>query len=227
MTEQKTAIEVRGLSKLFGNRMALCNVDLDVAAGESVALIGANGAGKTTLLRCLASAIRPTAGEVRWFGQMAGKDPSSRHLIGVLGHDGFLYPQLTLRENLLFAARMCDVRRPADRAAQLLDEVRLGPYAHCYPTQISRGMRQRVALARAMVHDPPILLLDEPFSGLDSDAADWLSDLLVQLHDRGRTVCFATHDRPKAQRLADRVLQLQSGRLMASDSVSKRIPRAA
>ena len=212
MTDRTTAIEVRGLSKSFGHRAVFSNVDFDVAEGQSVALYGANGAGKTTLLRCVASVIRPGTGEVRWFGEPAS-NPAARRLIAMVAHETRLYPHLTLKENLIFAARMCDVPRPARRAERLLHDAGLPLHAHRLPRQISRGMQQRVAIARALVHDPCILLLDEPFAGLDAEGADWLLGLLAGLRDRRRTVCFATHDRPKAQRLADRLFRLRSGRL--------------
>jgi ABC-type multidrug transport system ATPase subunit len=213
MPDPNLAIRVRGLSKVFGRQAVLSDIDLDISAGESVALTGANGAGKTTLLRCLASVIRPTAGEVRWFGRPTVGDPAARRLIGMAAHESRLYPHLTLRENLLFAARMCDVCEPLRRADELLENIGLRPYAERVPAEISKGMRQRVALARALVHDPPILFLDEPFSGLDVDGAEWLCRLLGDLRTRGRTICFAIHDADKVRRLADRVIELRSGRV--------------
>lgn len=212
MADRTTAIQTRGLCKAFGGRPVLHKLDLDVAEGEKVALTGANGAGKTTLLRCLASILRPSSGEVRWFGQPAAANPAARRLIAMVGHETRLYPHLTVRENLIFAARMCDVRQPALRADQLLESIGLRPHAHRFPAQLSRGMRQRVAIVRALVHDPRILLLDEPFSGLDRQATDWLLGLLRDLHAQQRTVCFTTHDRHKAEHLSDRVLHLCSGR---------------
>ena len=218
MPTDTPAIRANRLSKLFGTRAVLNRLDLEVAEGESVALTGANGAGKTTLLRCLASILRPTDGEVYWFGRSAVSHPDAKRLIGVVAHESFLYPHLTLRENLVFAARMCDVRKPGDRADDLLQELSLHAHAHRFPTQISKGMRQRLAIARALVHDPPILLLDEPFSGLDTTGAAWLTGLLEDLHGRRRTVCFAMHDEARVRRLADRVLHIESGR--ASERVS-------
>ena len=213
MIETTPAIRASGLSKVFGNRVVFSRLDLEVAEGESVALTGANGAGKTTLLRCLASIFRPTSGEISWFGRSITSDPTAKRLIGVVAHESFLYPRLTLRENLIFAARMCDVRRPGDGADRLLESVSLRPHADRLPTQISKGMRQRLAIARALIHDPPILLLDEPFSGLDAAGVEWLVTLLGDLRERGRTLCFAMHDQAKVRRLADRVLHLRSGRV--------------
>ncbi len=213
MAETRIAIQTRSLFRVLGGRLVLREVDLDVAEGESVALTGVNGAGKTTLLRCLASVLRPSKGEVRWFGRPAGADPEARRMIAMVGHESFLYPHLTLRENLIFAARMCDVRQPARRADQLLQSTGLYPHAHRLPTRISRGMRQRVAVARALVHEPRVLLLDEPFSGLDAEGAEWLLDLLLRLRDQQRTFCFAIHNEQMVGRLVDRVLRLRWGRL--------------
>jgi heme exporter protein A len=213
MTDRAIAIEATGLGKSFGGRAVLTGIDFQVHEGRCVALTGANGAGKTTLLRLLAALVRPTAGEVRWFGRPAARLPADRRLVGVLAHESLLYPHLTVRENLLFAARMCDVPRPARRVDPLLESVGLRPHSHRPTSQISKGMRQRLAVLRALVHDPPILLLDEPFSGLDEEGADWLARLLPELRGRGRAVCFSTHDRPMAHRLADRLVHLESGRI--------------
>lgn len=225
MADQTTAIQVRGLSKAFGGRIVLRKLDLDVAEGERVALTGANGAGKTTLLRCLASVLRPTSGEVRWFGQSPVANPAARRLIAMVGHETRLYPHLTICENLIFAARMYGVSQPARRADQLLGSTGLRPYEHRFPARISQGMRQRVAIVRAMVHDPRILLLDEPFSGLDEEATGWLLGLLRDLRAQGRTVCFATHDRQQAERLADRVLHLCSGRAEEVGAAGRTVSR--
>ena len=190
-------------------------------------MIGANGAGKTTLLRCLASIVRPTAGEVRWFGN-AVKSTAARRLIGMVAHESHLYPHLTLRENLVFAARMCGVSEPAHRANQLLGRTALSSYAELWPTQVSAGIRHRAAIARALVHDPPILLLDEPFSCLDAQGSQWLLEMLLDFRKSGRTICFATHDETKTDRLAERVLELRSGQLHEADpNVDATKPAAA
>jgi len=212
MADQTTAIQASGLSKAFGGRVVLRPLDLDVTEGETLALTGANGAGKTTLLRCLAAVLRPTSGQVRWFGQSAASSPTARRLIGMVGHESRLYPHLTVRENLVFSARMYDVAEPARRTDQLLGSIGMSAHAHRFPTRISHGMRRRLAIVRALVHDPPILLLDEPFSGLDEEACGWLLGLLREMRARGRTVCFTTHDRQKTADLADRVLHLAGGR---------------
>jgi heme ABC exporter ATP-binding subunit CcmA len=211
--DRTIAIHATRLSKAFGSRTVLSRVDLEVAEGEAVALCGANGAGKTTLLRCLASVTRPSAGEVFWFGRPAAGCASARRLIGMVGHEASAYPHLTVRENVIFAARMYDVPHAVQRADDLIRAIGLQSHAECLTARISRGKRQRLALARALVHEPSILLLDEPFSGLDAEGTQWLIALLESLRDRGRTICFATHDRQLAERQADRIVLLQGGRL--------------
>jgi heme exporter protein A len=171
------------------------------------------------LLRCLASLSRPTAGEVRWLGHPASDRAVVSRLIGLAAHETFLYPYLTAKENLIFAARMYDVPDPVGRADQLICHIGLEPHANRWSTKLSHGMRHRLAVVRALVHDPPIVLLDEPFSGLDDSAARWLVDLLADLRARRRTVCFTTHDVQTAPNLADRILHLRSGRLEEHEAV--------
>ena len=144
----------------------------------------------------------------------------------MVAHESRLYPHLTLRENLLFAARMCDVSRPGQRADQLLEEAGMRRYAEHTPPLVSQGMRQRLAVARALVHDPPLLLLDEPFAGLDAEGTAWLFRLFLDLRGHGRTLAFVLHDEEKAFRLADRVLELRQGRLHPRAAAAA-FPRAA
>jgi heme exporter protein A len=207
------AVQAIGLSKTLGGRRVLRELDLEVAEGEIVAITGANGSGKTTLLRCLSSLCRPTAGEVRLLGHALSTGAAVRRLVGLAAHETLLYPYLTARENLLFTARMYDVHDAARRADEIIRSVGLSRHADRWVATFSRGMRQRLSVVRALVHDPPILLLDEPFSGLDECAAHWLADLLLDRRARRRTVCFTTHDPHAARTLADRVFHLQSGRL--------------
>jgi heme exporter protein A len=217
--DRTVAIEATRLSKVLGGRRVLHELDLQIAEGQTVALTGANGAGKTTLLRCLALVSRPTAGEVRWFGNPAPAGAAARRLIGLAAHESFLYPYLTVRENLLFVARMYDVPDPVGRAEQLIRRIGLGPCADRWSSALSRGMRQRLAVVRALVHDPPIVLLDEPFAGLDEAASIWLAGLLSDLRARRRTVCFTTHDPRIARNLAHRILHLRSGRIGQPEEV--------
>jgi len=215
MNNQSNAIQTRRLSKTFGGCRVLREIDLQITSGECVALTGSNGAGKTTLLRCLAAITRPTTGEVDWFGQGAAANPDHRRLVGFVAHESHLYAHLTLLENLMFAARMCGVTEPAQRADKLLEQIGLRSWANQQVRKISEGMRKRLALARALIHDPRILLLDEPFSGLDAASRDWLGGLLDQYRADGCAVCFATHSEEHSRRLADRTLILQRGSLAA------------
>ncbi len=213
MIGSRVAIRASQLSKAFGGRTVLDAVDMEIAPGESVALTGANGSGKTTLLGCLASMLRPDGGEVYWFGRRAGRDVAMHRWIGSVAHESGLYSHLTLRENLIFAARMCGMSGSRDRADQWLDTAGLAPHADVLPTQVSRGMRQRLAVVRALIHDPALLLLDEPFTCLDAAGAEWLLALLTGLHDEGRTICFVSHEQERIGRLAQRILQLRDGKV--------------
>ena len=203
------ALAARGLEKHFGPVVALRPLDLRVESGEAIALLGPNGAGKSTLLRLLAGLARPSGGELSVAG--GGERRARRREVGLVAHASLLYPALTARENLLLAGRLYGVADPEARADVLLAELELEPVASRRAAALSRGLAQRVSIARALVHDPPILLLDEPFSGLDPRAAEALEQRLRQLHDAGRTIVFSTHDLDRAAALADRALLLVRG----------------
>ena len=210
MTNIQPAIRVKGLSKSFEQRVVLERIQLELFPGEIVALMGANGAGKTTLLRCLASGLRPDRGTIDWFGSELCDKPAVRRRIGLVQHESQLYPRLTVRENLLFAARMCKLDQAARDVDRLLHNGGLHAFAECLPRRLSQGMRQRISLLRGLVHDPLIVLLDEPFASLDVEGSKWFSKALIDLRRRGRAICFATHDLEKARLLADRVINLQA-----------------
>jgi heme ABC exporter ATP-binding subunit CcmA len=213
------AIGVNRLTHKFGSRIVFNNLHLEIAAGESVAIVGANGSGKTTMLRCLAGLVHISNGEVRWFGRPAADTPASRQFVGMVAHDGFLYPHLTARENLVFAARMYAVPNPGQRAEDLIQSAGLMPYAFRQTRKLSRGMRQRLSILRALVHDPKILILDEPFAALDTAGTVWLGSLLENLRNGGCTLCFTTHDLTLAHAHSDRVLELQCGVLQVMENV--------
>ena len=195
----------------YGSRIVLNNLHLEIAAGESVAIVGANGSGKTALLRCMAGLTRIQGGEVRWFGRPAADPPASRSLVGMAAHDGFLYPHLTARENLVFAARMHAVSNTGLQADCLLQAAGLEPYAFRQARKLSRGIRQRLSILRALIHNPKILILDEPFAALDAAGMNWIGTTLQELRRRRCTLCFTTHDLLIAKTHADRVLELHSG----------------
>jgi heme exporter protein A len=207
-------VEVAGVSRHFGRRRALAKTSLTFRAGEIAGLFGPNGAGKSTLLGVVSTLVRPTAGEVRYGGGTARAlgDPL-RGRIGVLGHDLFLYGDLTARENLEFFGRLYGLDRLADRVGQALDQSRLTDRAGDRVSGFSRGLRQRLALERALLHDPRLVLLDEPFTGLDDESTALLSARLRQLRAAGAIVIMATHDFECADDLVDRMICLREGRV--------------
>ena len=210
-------LEARALTRRFGARLALDRLDLTVAAGEAIAVFGPNGAGKSTLCRLLTSTLRPTAGTLR----VAGQDPrrqerTVKRMFGVVSHQTFLYDGLSARENLLFFARLSGVPQPAARVETLLGTVGLGDRGDDPVRGFSRGMQQRLALSRALLHEPEILLLDEPFTGLDPQATRWLEATITDLRRRGTTLLMVTHDPARGLALSDRWILLARGRLTAS-----------
>ena len=206
-------VEARGLTRSYGPVRALRGVDLTMHAGEVLLVLGPNGAGKSTLLRSLAGLLRPQAGTVRIAGRTLGRDqPDARRPIGLLSHQSLLYDELTLLENLLFTARLYDVPDPRARAEAALAGQGLLDRKDDRPRNLSRGMQQRAAIARALLHDPAVLLLDEPFTGLDAVAGDRLRALLRD-HCRGdRAMVIVTHHASEAWELATRVAILVGGR---------------
>jgi len=198
------------LRKRFGAVTALDGIDLAVERGETLAIVGPNGAGKSTLLRVIAGLARPSSGVCE-----IGVERPWRAAIGYLGHQTWLYPELTARENLIFAGRLYGVSEPGARADALLAEERLTPVAHRRAGEFSRGMAQRLSIARALVHDPDLLLLDEPYTGLDRRAAARLTERLVGLQTAGHTLILVTHDIAQAGQLADSMLLLVAGRVQA------------
>lgn len=210
-------IEVRRLVKTFGLKPVLRGVDFRAQPGEFVALLGPNGAGKTTMLRILATLSRPTMGEVRLAGYALPEQAAEvRRLLGVVSHQPLLYGDLTAEENLRFYARMYGLSDGAGRAAEVLDSVGLAARRRDLVRQFSRGMQQRLAIGRALLHDPQVMLLDEPYTGLDQDASGMLDDLLRHVAAGGRTVVMTSHDLPRAADLATRIDVLSRGVIAAS-----------
>jgi heme ABC exporter ATP-binding subunit CcmA len=195
-----------GLTHWFGSEVALESVDLTIDTGEHMAVLGENGAGKTTLLRILATAARPTSGGLEIMGLNALRERRRlRRRIGFVAHAPGLYPALSAAENLDFFCTLQGVDR--SRVAETLAVVGLSEVASRPAGQLSRGMQQRVAIARAILHDPKLLVLDEPDASLGSDGADLLAAVM-----RDRTVILATHDHALANRLCQRTLVLRHGR---------------
>lgn len=218
MSHHGPAIEAVGLAKQLGGRTILRDVTFTLRHGELVALIGANGAGKTTLLRCLATATPPSGGTIRWLAQPQLTTVQLRRCLGYAGHDSCLYPHLTVEENLLFAARMYGAAADADRVRRQLAAAGLAGTGAVLCGRLSQGMRRRVAILRAIVHDPAIVLLDEPSNGLDQRGHAWLVQILRGLKARDCCVGFVTHDHALVSVLADRVLELGDGRVREASS---------
>jgi len=199
-------VRAGALVQVFGPRVALGPIDLELAAGERLAVLGDNGAGKTTLLRILATAARPAAGRLELFGLDAStKRERVRGRLGYLGHQPGLYAALTARENLEFFATLCEVDRR--RVTEALAVMELEAVAGDRVERLSRGQQQRVALARTFLHDPELMVLDEPDASLDAAGRGLLRTLM-----EGRTVVMATHDRLLARELCGRGLLLRGGR---------------
>jgi heme exporter protein A len=210
-------IEARKLVRTFGLKPVLRGLDLTVDSGEFVALLGPNGAGKTTLLRILASLARPSAGRVRIAGhELPGQAAAVRQKLGVVSHLPLLYGDLSAEENLRFYGRMYDLADLDGRTAEMLELVGLRARRRDLVREFSRGMQQRLAIGRAMLHEPEVLLFDEPYTGLDQDAAAMLDELLRRVAGMGRTVLMTSHDIQRAADLATRIDILSRGVIAAS-----------
>lgn len=208
-------VAASGLTRRFGARTALDGVDVTVRRGEPLALFGVNGAGKTTLLRLLSGGLKPTQGSLAIEGHDPRRAPDrARSRIGLLSHQTLLYDDLSALENLLFFARLHGLARPHDRASALLEDVGLTDRAHEPIRGFSRGMQQRVALARALLHEPSLLLLDEPSSGLDARASVRLREALRDAGSRGATWIMATHDVEEGLALCPRWIALRRGQVI-------------
>jgi heme exporter protein A len=218
-------IKVRKLIKRFGLKPVLRGLDFDVEQGEFVALLGPNGAGKTTFLRILASLSKPTIGEVWISGyRLPQQAPLVRRALGVVSHQPLLYGDLTAEENLRFYGRMYDLPDLPVRVEEGLNIVGLHERRRDLVRQFSRGMQQRLAIARAILHDPGVLLFDEPHTGLDQDAAAMLDGVLQDVAAKGRTVVMTSHDLARSASLASRIDILSKGVIAASVSGSQLDP---
>jgi ABC-2 type transport system ATP-binding protein len=212
-------VQATQLTRTFGARVAVSQLSLTLAAGELVALLGPNGAGKTTTLRMLAGLIQPSHGEIVLQGRPltpASADSLRQH-IGLLTEAPGLWDRLTVRLNLLTYARLYGLPNPNDAVQRALALVGLADRTRDAAGTLSKGLRQRVALARALLHDPPIVLLDEPTAGLDPASARQVRDLIADLRRQGRTLLVSTHNLSEAEQLADRIAVLKTS-LLALDT---------
>lgn len=210
-------ITVKKLVKRFGMKAVLRGLDFDVQPGEFVALLGPNGAGKTTFLRILASLSRPSLGDVRVSGYQLPKDAAQvRARLGVVSHLPLLYGDLSADENLRFYGRMYNLTNLEARITEVLEMVGLENRRKDLVRTFSRGMQQRLAIGRAVLHDPDVMLFDEPYTGLDQDASSMLDSVLKTVAAQGRTVVMTSHDLARAEELATRFDVLSRGVIVAS-----------
>ena len=210
-------IVVRSLVKRFGFKTVLRGLDFEAQTGEFVALLGPNGAGKTTFLRILASLTSPSMGQVSLAGyRLPSQAAAVRRTLGVVSHQPLLYGDLTAEENLRFFGKLYSVPNLPARIDQILEQVGLLPRRRDLVRDFSRGMQQRLAIGRAILHDPEVLLFDEPHTGLDQDACDMLDRLLRDVAGHGRTVVMTSHDLARVEDLASRFDVLSNGVITAS-----------
>jgi heme ABC exporter ATP-binding subunit CcmA len=214
-------LAVVDVARHYGRRKALSQISFTCEAGEIVGLLGPNGAGKSTLLNILATLLGPSRGRVEYGDRTVDAGGAEiRGLIGMLGHDLFLYPELTARENLTFFAHLYDIKDVPGTVATALARAGLADRGDDLVSGFSRGMRQRVALERALLHDPRLILLDEPFTGLDQVST---AALVARLQERQRAGCLivlATHDLEVADGLLSRAIYLKDGRIVGTDTDS-------
>ncbi len=207
-------IEIQSLTKVYELLPVLKKIDLNIERGEFVALLGPNGSGKSTLLRLLCGLTRPTDGVIRVGGwELPNEAHAVRSQIGLVSHKALLYENLTAQENLQFFARLYNLPPETidSRIKELLSQVGLGKRSFSLVRTFSRGMLQRLSIARALIHNPEILLFDEPYTGLDQDASQVLDDLLRKAQADGHTILMSTHDLTRAAILPTRVIILSRG----------------
>jgi len=206
------ALEIDDVWKYYGDFPALREVSLRITAGSTVALLGRNGAGKTTLLRIVAGLSKPSRGGVRILGENV-RDQDARRRIGILGHGISLYDELSATENLTLFARLYGLEQPRKKAHAWLERTGLERVRDGLVREFSRGMRQRLAVARAFLHEPDVLLFDEPFTALDDRAIAVLQSLLSEAHAQNRTIVMSTHQLREALEIATHVALIRKGQI--------------
>jgi heme exporter protein A len=218
--ESGAVVATENLSRAFGRRKAVDDVTLSVHAGNTLALFGPNGAGKTTLLRVLSGLLKPTSGSARIGDTKLPGGPAVRRTVGVISHHTLLYEALTARENVEFTARLYGVRDYRGATERALGRMKILDRADSPVRSLSRGLRQRVSIARATVHDPHVILADEPFTGLDLLGAAALSNLLNDLREQGAAVILVTHNVDEGLSLATQAVIMNRGRIVSSDATA-------
>ncbi|WP_280772240.1 heme ABC exporter ATP-binding protein CcmA [Salipaludibacillus daqingensis] len=216
-------IETIGITKTIGEKMILRGVNLRINQGESVAILGTNGAGKSTWLKIVAGLLKQSSGDVLLDGVPRKKDDySKQQRMGYLGHQSFLYEAFSPVENLHFFAKLYQLKSPDERIHKLIDDVGLSFFKHEPIRSFSRGMIQRLAIARAILHEPNVLLLDEPHTGLDQQAVSLFNRLLLDLKAEGVTIIMVTHDFPQISTICDRAVILRKGRIAEDEWIQGR-----
>src|SRR5689334_20125359 len=219
MTTQM-AVEVAGVTRMFGRRRAVDGVDLTLAPGDCLALFGPNGAGKTTVLKLIAGLLKPTKGTIRVGGESLRDNASARGKLGLISHQSMLYPALTAIENVQFAARLYGVPDIRSSAKRALERMRIADRADAPVRSLSRGLQQRVSIARAIVHEPSVVLLDEPYTGLDAVGGAALTDMLQLLRGHGAALILVTHNVEEGLAVATHTAVMLGGRIARRDDVS-------
>ena len=223
-----SALRLRNISKTYGGRRALADVNAELASGQVTAIVGPNGAGKSTLLGILSTLVTPTTGELRWDTEVLARGSMARAAIGYVGHEPGMYGDLSATQNLVLFGELYGLDRPGARATAMLARVGLGEVpADAAVRTFSRGMQQRMALARALLHEPSLLLFDEPGSALDPAGAAWLTSELATERAAGRIVVLVTHDLDAAGAITDHLLVLRRGRVAYDESRASRFDAAA
>ena len=216
-------IEIKKLTKQADNKLILRGVDLSIKKGETVAILGPNGAGKSTFLKVLATLIKPTSGQVLVNGLDLKKNQIEiKKLLGYLPHSSLLYDHYSPLENLVFFGNIYGVKDVEQKAINLVKEVGLTFFLNEPIKNFSRGMIQRIAIARAIVHDPEVLLLDEPHTGLDQGAISILNNVIVSMKEKGATTLMVTHDFKQAAEICDRVIIVKNGKIVDDFKIENR-----
>ena len=219
-------IENKNISKLYGRFHALDNIDLTIGSNDFTAVLGRNGAGKTTMLKILATLLKPSGGEVLINGHNIRKDSYSvLRQMGMVSHQTYIYNDLTAKENLSFYSKFYEVPHAEKKIPDLLEKVGLAHRADESVRRFSRGMQQRLSIARALLHDPKILLLDEPYTGLDQKASEFLDNILIEYNGAGNCILIVTHDIERIAGIAKRAVIFDKGKVAWDKPLNGMLPK--